>query len=360
MFVKQEGASYLLTINGGSSSLKLSVFQPGNDQAVLKLESSQTNAADELLDQLFNQVPAEQITTVGHRIVHGGAKYSQPVIIDDEVIQNLQSLTAYDPDHLPFELDLIQRLKTKIPNAKQVACFDTAFHHDMPLVAQTLTIPRKYQQVGLRRYGFHGLSYQHLLSEIAKSDGKEVASGRIILAHLGSGSSLAAIKNGKPIDTTMGFSPASGVMMSTRSGDLDPGALYYLQKTQNLTPDQVNEIVNKHSGLLGVSETSSDMKTLLAYRQNDPRAKEAIDLYCYQIKKAIGAYAAALGGLDMLVFSGGIGQNSSEIRQMICQGLDFLGIRPDDPGASVKIKVIEANEEQIIAKQTQNLLGITS
>lgn len=360
MFQKQEGASYLLTVNGGSSSLKLSVFQFGNDQAVLRLESAlgaQDSAVDELLTQLFSQVPAEQITAVGHRIVHGGANYSQPVVIDDDVIYNLQSLTAFDPDHLPFELEIIQKLKARLPNAKQVACFDTTFHHDMPLVAQALAIPRKYQQAGLRRYGFHGLSYEYLLSEVIKTEGQAAADGRIVFAHLGSGSSLAATKNAKPVDTTMGFSPGSGVMMSTRSGDLDPGALYYLQKTQNLTAEQVNIMVNKQSGLLGVSETTGDMKTLLAARQSDPRAQAAIDLYCYQIRKTIGAYTAALGGLDMLVFSGGIGQNSAEIRQMICRGLEFLGINLDNPEAKVKVKVIASDEEQIIAKQTQTLLG---
>ena len=212
----------------------------------------------------------------------------------------------------------------------QVACFDTAFHHDLPRVAQIVPIPRRYEAAGVRRYGFHGLSYAYLMEELARVAGPEAAAGRVILAHLGSGASLAAVREGRCVDTTMGLTPASGLVMGTRSGDIDPGLVRFLMRSEGMTTEQFHDLVNHESGLLGVSETSPDLRDLLARQDADVRAAEAVALFCYQAKKAIGALAAALGGLDILVFSGGIGENSPEARRRICAGLEFLGIALDD------------------------------
>ena len=226
------------------------------------------------------------------------------------MIEELHRLSAFDPDHMPEEILLAEAFHRQFPDLPQVACFDTAFHHDMPRVAQMLPIPRRYEAQGVRRYGFHGLSYEFLVGELARVAGTEAAQGRVILAHLGNGASLAAVRDGKSVDTSMSFTPASGVPMSTRSGDLDPGLIWYLARTEKMSAKQFNEMVNFQSGLLGISETSSDMRELLDRETQDVRAAEAVALFCYQVKKWIGAFAAALGGLDTLVFAGGIGENA--------------------------------------------------
>ena len=239
------------------------------------------------------------------------------------MIAELRRLSPFDPEHLPEEILLTEAFRRRFPDLPQVACFDTAFHHDLPRVARLLPIPRRYEAQGVRRYGFHGLSYAFLVGELARIAGTEAAQGRVILAHLGNGASLAAVHDGKSIDTSMSFTPTAGVPMSTRSGDLDPGLVWYLARTEQMSAKQFNEMVNFQSGLLGISETSSDMHDLLKCDTRDVRAAEAMALFCYQVKKWIGAFAAALGGLDTLVFAGGIGENAPTVRTRICDGLEI-------------------------------------
>ena len=258
----------------------------------------------------------------------------------------------------------------RFPDLPQVACFDTAFHHDLPRVARLLPIPRRYETQGVRRYGFHGLSYAFLMREMARLSGTEAAQGRVILAHLGNGASLAAVRDGKPVDTSMSFTPTAGLPMSTRSGDLDPGLLWYLVRTEGFDAKQFNEMVNFQSGLLGVSETSSDMRDLLARETQDVRAAEAVALFCYQVKKWIGAFVAALGGLDTLVFAGGIGENAPTVRARICDGMGFLGIELEEKrnaanegvisaaASRVAVRVIRTDEEQMIARSVCRTLGL--
>jgi acetate kinase len=243
-----------------------------------------------------------------------------------------------------------------------VACFDTAFHRTMPRVAKLLPIPRRFDKAGIQRYGFHGLSYTYLMEELTRLAGEKAAKGRVILAHLGNGASMTAVKDGQSIDTSMGLTPAGGLPMSTRAGDLDPGVAWFLMRTEKLTPKQFNNLVNKKSGLLGVSETSPDMRDLLQQQASDPRAAEAVELFCYQAQKWVGAFSAALGGLDTLVFSGGIGENAGEVRARICKGLEFLGIELDDAAnntnaevissaaGKVAVRVIRTDEELMIAR----------
>jgi acetate kinase len=321
-----------------------------------------------LTDWLERTVGFTEIAAVGHRIVHGGSCYHQPERVTADLIEELRKISPCDPDHLPGEIELIEAFRNRDPDLPQVACFDTAFHHDMPRVAQIVPIPRRFEAAGVRRYGFHGLSYAFLMEELARVAGPEEAGGRVILAHLGAGASLAAVRDGHSIDTSMGFTPASGLVMGTRTGDLDPGLVRFLSQTAAIKAEQFDSLVNHESGLLGVSETSSDVRDLLARKNADVRAAEAIELFCYQAKKWIGAFAAALGGLDTLVFSGGIGENAPEIRRRICYGLEFLGIALDegqnassspvisDDRSRVRVRVMKTNEELMIARQTHDLL----
>ena len=383
--------SCLLTINAGSSSLKFALFdflEPparllsgkieriGLKDARLSVsessggteEARDANAPDHgaaaslLVGWLDQHVGLAAIATVGHRVVHGGNRYSRPERITPELVEELRGISPFDPDHLPAEIELIEAFRRIDPRLLQVACFDTAFHHDLPRVARIVPIPRRYEAAGVRRYGFHGLSYAYLLEELARVAGAEAARGRVVLAHLGSGASLAAVNEGRSIDTTMGFTPTSGLVMGTRSGDLDPGLVWFLARAEGMSPEQFHRLVNHDSGLLGVSETTSDLRDLLARQGDDVRAAEAVELFCYQAKKGIGAFAAALGGLDTLVFSGGIGENSPEVRRRICEGLEFLGITLDgdrnaadapiisaDDGATA-VRVIRTDEELMIAK----------
>jgi acetate kinase len=265
---------------------------------------------------------------------------------------------------------LTEAFHRRFPDLPQVACFDTAFHHDMPRVAQLLPIPRRYQAQGVRRYGFHGLSYAFLIEELARVGDQAATTGRVILAHLGNGASLAAVRDGKSVDTSMCFTPTAGVPMSTRSGDLDPGLVWYLARTEKMSAKQFNEMVNFQSGLLGISETSSDMRDLMEHETQDVRAREAVALFCYQVKKWIGAFAAALGGLDTLVFAGGIGEHAPTVRARICEGLGFLGIELEEKRNSanegvisaaasrVAVRVIRTDEEHMIAKMVCRVLGM--
>ena len=346
----------ILTINGGSSSIKFTLFEAGDSlrsilegaierigrpEASLRVKGTDPAdtfsrpvaapnhgaAVNALMDWLEDRAKGETLAAVGHRLVHGGAKYSQPLRITAEVFAELHRVSPFAPDHLPEEIRLAEAFQRRFPDLPQVACFDTAFHHDLPRVARLLPIPRRYESQGVRRYGFHGLSYAFLMGELERLAGREAAQGRVILAHLGSGASLAAVRNNRSVDTSMSFTPAAGVPMSTRSGDLDPGLFGYLARTEGMDAKKFNEMVNFESGLIGISETSSDMRDLLKLETLDVRAAEAVALFCYQVKKWIGGFAAALGGLDTLVFAGGIGENAPEVRARICDGLDFLGIR---------------------------------
>jgi acetate kinase len=296
-------------------------------------------------------------------------KHIQPEIVTQALLDELHRIRPYDPDHLPREIELIEAFRRRHPKLPQVACFDTAFHHTMPRVARLLPIPRRFDARGVQRYGFHGLSYAYLMEELARVAGANVALGRVILAHLGNGASLAAVQGGKSIDTSMGFTPTSGLPMSTRSGDLDPGLAPYLARTEQITAKQFYEMINHESGLLGVSEISSDMRDLLAQEAADVRAAEAVALFCYQAKKWLGAFAAALGGLDTLVFSAGIGENCPSIRARICDGLGFLGIELNEArnaesaplistdAGRVAVRVIRTDEELMIARSVCRMLG---
>ena len=354
----------------GLPGSKLIIDKSINDGAPTDFIDTQNHirAAGTLIDWLEKAGLISAVKAVGHRVVHGGSGYSLPAPVDDGLVQTLREISAYSPEHLPRELEIIERFRERLPNLQQVACFDTAFHRDMPRVAQMLPIPRRLDQKGIRRFGFHGLSYAFLMEELERVADTDTARGRVILAHLGNGSSLAAVRQGIGVDTTMAFTPAAGVPMSTRSGDLDPGLAWYLARSENMSTEQFHRMVNHEFGLLGVSETSSDMRDLLAREGADVRAAEAVGLYCYQVKKAIGAFAAALGGLDTLVFAGGIGENSPVIRQRICEGLEYLGIALDHINnaknegiissrtSAVIVRMMCTDEEAMIARATERFL----
>lgn len=389
----------ILTINGGSSSIKFALYQTGEpleQRLVGKVDriglsgtnltfndltrsqqdsrsiqvSDHSSVANFLIGWLEEQNGFAHIKAVGHRVVHG-MKHTEPERVTQELLDELHRISPYDPDHLPREIELIEAFRQRHPKLPQVACFDTAFHRTMPRVARLLPIPRRFDAMGIQRYGFHGLSYAYLMEELAHVAGPKAAQGRVILAHLGNGVSLAAVRAGKSIDTSMGFTPAGGLPMGTRPGDLDPGVAWYLMQTENLTPKQFNNLINHESGLLGVSETSSDMRDLLDRETQDVRAAEAVALFCYQARKWIGAFAAALGGLDTLVFAGGIGEKAPVVRARICDGLGFLGIKLEEkrnaanagvisPEAGrVCVRVIHTDEEWMIANTVCHVLGLT-
>ena len=389
----------IVTINGGSSSIKFAFFDAsvserilegsiariGEPQSVFRIKgkshtesaprllsaSNHTAAVDVLMDWIEERLGRQALAAVGHRVVHGGAKYAEPQLITSRMIEELRRLIPFDPEHLPHEILLVEAFSHRFPDVPQVACFDTAFHREMPRVAQLLPIPRRYEAQGVRRYGFHGLSYTFLMGDLERQAGAEAAGGRVILAHLGNGASLAAVLDGKSLDTSMGFTPAGGLPMSTRSGDLDPGLISYLARTEKMDAEEFNKMANFESGLLGVSETSSDMSDLLERETKDVRSAEAVALFCYQVRKWIGSLAAVLGGLDTLVFSGGIGENAAPIRARICARLGFLGIELDQDcnaahaplisieSCPVKVRVIRTDEELIIARSVARVLNLS-
>ncbi len=389
----------ILTINGGSSSIKFALFDAdetlrrilaghiegiGLPRGRFTVKSSNdagnisrsvttpdhTAAVNLLMDWLQEIIERDALTAVGHRVVHGGPKYWEPQRITPEMIATLHELSPFDPEHLPEEILLTEAFHRRFPQLPQVACFDTAFHHDMPRVAQLLPIPRRYNVKGVRRYGFHGISCAYIIEELARLAGAEAADGRVILAHLGNGASITAVRGGRSIDTSMAFTPAAGIPMSTRSGDLDPGLGWYLSQAEHVTAKQFHHMVNEESGLLGVSETSSDMQELLRREAKDVRAAEAVALFCYQAKKWIGSFAAALGGLDTLVFAGGIGENAPLVRARICQGLSFLGLELNEArnaetsgvistdASRVAVRVIRTDEELMIARSVSCVLRL--
>jgi len=389
----------VLAINGGSSSVKFAVYHSGTlpklslsgklDRIGREGTTLSWRATEGASREGHTQVPDDTLTTgllidwleareefaavraVGHRVVHGMAR-TEPARVTPELLDALHRTTPYAPDHLPREIELIQAFGERHPHLAQVACFDTAFHGSMPPVAKLLPIPRRYQVRGVQRFGFHGLSYAYLIEELARAAGPEAARGRVILAHLGNGASLAAVHGGTSVDTSMGFTPAAGLVMGTRTGDLDPGLVSFLAHTEQMTATQFHQMINHESGLLGVSEISADMRDLLAREADDIRAAEAVALFCYQAKKWVGAFAAALGGLDTLVFSAGIGERSASIRARICEGLGFLGIELQDErntshapvisaeGSRVTVRVIPTNEELMIARSVSRLLRLST
>jgi acetate kinase len=383
--------SCILTVNCGSSSLKFALFAAaerpirllsgqieriGMPSPRLVMRSADGGQAEDrtvtvpdhtaaiklVIKILGYLVGMANIAVIGHRVVHGGNRFHRPARISPEMLESLRDLIPYDPDHLPGEIRAIEEFLHLDSELPQVACFDTAFHHDLPRVAQIVPIPRRYEKAGVRRYGFHGLSYAFLMQELGRLSGRGTARGRVLLAHLGSGSSLAAVRDGRCIDTTMGLTPAAGLVMGTRSGDIDPGLVRFLVRPGGLSVERFHDIVNHESGLLGVSETSPDLRDLLAQQRSDTRAAEAVELFCYRVRSGIGALAAALGGLDTLVFTGGIGENSPEARRRICAGLEFLGFTLDERRNSVNgpiisgdesratVRVIPTDEEALIAQ----------
>jgi acetate kinase len=385
----------ILTINTGSSSLKGALYsdaEPGPPElrvsaarlgsaesrlqitdargAVLLDEANVSGhraALEALLAWMSRERRGAAPDAAGHRVVHGGPRFTEPVRITEDVLRVLRDWVAVDPDHLPQALEAVDAVSRAYPSLPQVACFDTAFHRGMPAVARMYPLPPRFREAGVVRYGFHGLSYESIMDAL-RGEAAAAAGGRVVIAHLGSGASMAAVRGGRAVDTTMGFTPTGGLMMSTRSGDLDPGVLLYLLTAQGLSAPALNRFVNREAGLLGVSGTSGDMRELLDRESADPRAREAVDLFCYQARKFLGGLAAALGGLDTLVFTGGIGEHAAPVRARICAGLEDLGIRVDaqlnarhaavisSPGSRVAVRVMKTDEDRMIARHTRRLI----
>lgn len=380
----------ILCLNAGSSSLKFALYQiaDGNetplaqgavehdgqtcrlwvssaeqkidktDKAAFTLSAALHQAVTEL-EQLKLPPP----DAVGHRVVHGGPNHATPVRITASLCEELRALIPFAPLHLPAEIAGIKSVSLRFPDTPQAACFDTAFHRSMPEVAQRLPLPRALWDEGVRRYGFHGISYEYIRRTLGQPP-----PARVIIAHLGSGASIAALRDGSPMDTTMGFTPCGGFMMGTRSGDLDPGVLLYFLQQKQLSALQLAELLNEQSGLLGVSDITSDMKMLLERRHSEPNAAMAVEMFCYQVRKQIGSLSAVLGGLDLLVFTGGIGERSPVIRWEVCGGLECLGITLDcarnnanaDTISAIDsdclVRMIQTNEDLMIALHTNELL----
>src|SRR5919112_733956 len=393
------GVRHLLTINTGSSSLKAALYRLREDATEtleLRAEASRIGgqgggmrladdrgetlddrrdhlpdhaaALDALLSRLRDQgLDRDDLAAVGHRIVHGGERHREPRRVTPRVVDDLRALVPIDPNHLPQAIAAIEAVGRAYPAVPQVACFDTAFHSRMPHVARLYALPGRLAEEGIIRYGFHGLSYEYVIEELCSLE-PGAAIGRVVVAHLGNGASMAAVRGGVGVDTTMGFTPTGGLVMGTRSGDLDPSVPLFLLEEQGLTPTEVGDLVNKRAGLLGVSGTSADMRDLLDRELDDGRAAEAVALFCYQAKKFLGAMAAALGGLDALVFTGGIGENSATVRERICDGLEFLGIRLDpernaahapvisSDDAAVTVRVVPTDEDLMVARHTRRLI----
>jgi acetate kinase len=375
---REDGAQLLLSMtvdtatDAGTTRNRLKITDPGGTTLLDSLfDPKEVDAPLEaMLKWLSEHGYLAQLAAAGHRLVQGGPLYKDPQRITPEFMTEIEQLIPLDPDHMPAAIQAIKFIAGKFPDLPQVACFDTAFHRSLPKVARMYALPRRLYDQGILRYGFHGLSYEYIIGELRTLEEKLV-NGRVIIAHLGSGASIAAIKEGKSIDTSMGFTPLEGLVMATRSGDVDPGALLYLRAHNKMSAEEMATLLNKESGLLGVSGTSGDMRVLLEKIPQDTQAAEAVELFCYRVKKYIGSYAAVLGGLDMLVFAGGIGEHAPLVRQQICEGLEFLGVRLDSPGNAanaavishpdgrVKVRIIETNEELMIVRHVVSALGWT-
>jgi acetate kinase len=376
----------ILCLNGGSSSLKFAVYRlsGGSEKrifsgAVEKIGESKgkawlrsgdkalreengkfanhTAAIKKMLAALREQ-GVERLAAAGHRIVHGGPKFTAPQMIDARLKEALKALISFAPLHLPSQVAMIEAVEEHFPDLPQVACFDTAFHSTMPEVARRFALPQKLWEKGIKRYGFHGLSYEYVVRKLGPELGR-----RAVIAHLGNGASMVALKDGLPMDTSMGLTPTGGFMMGTRSGDLDPGVFIYLLKA-GYSADRLEELVNHEAGLLGVSEQSSDMKALLEKSPIDKAAGMAVEMFGYQVRKFVGAYAAVLNGLDTLVFTGGIGERAADIRVKICLGLEYLGVALDTkangrnaevislPASKCKVRVVQTDEDLMIVRHT--------
>jgi acetate kinase len=377
----------ILCLNGGSSSLKFAVYRLSGaleekifSGAVEAIGQSTGKAwlrsGDEVLQEESGKFPnhtaaikkmfaalreqgVEKLAAAGHRIVHGGPKFTTPQLIDARLKEALKELIPFAPLHLPSQVAIIEAVEAHFPDLPQVACFDTAFHSGMPEVAQRFALPQKLWEQGIRRYGFHGLSYEYVVSKLGRELGR-----RAIIAHLGNGASMVALKDGLPMDTSMGLTPTGGFMMGTRSGDLDPGVLIHLLKA-GYSADRLEQLVDHEAGLLGVSGQTSDMKALLKKSQTDKGARMAVEMFAYQARKFIGAYAAVLNGLDTLVFTGGIGERAAEVRINMCSGLEYLGITLDTqancrnaevislPASKCKVRVVQTDEDLMIVRHTR-------
>lgn len=385
----------IITINAGSSSLKVSLFDSAEEdayasatvegigvgQAIFVPEIDGTKRTENIVSDNHHQAAAtikswlqstldegDTIGAAAYRVVHGGDRYKDAIAIDDDIVSYMESIAPLAPNHMPPAVACIRAFREVYPNILHVACFDTAFFHDIPDVARTLPLPKRLRDQGLRRYGFHGISYDYLLGDLQRKESEDVANGRVIICHLGSGASIAAIKGGGPVDMSMGLTPASGIIMSTRCGDIDPGVLDFLLKEEGATADSIRNTLYKESGLLGISETTADMRQLISDSESDPRAKLAIDIFCYTIRKRIGSYTAALGGVDAIVFSAGIGERSAPIRRQVLDGLEYLGVEVDQErndqnkrlissdGSAVKVYVIPTREDAVLVGKASSLL----
>src|SRR5713101_6754830 len=382
----------IFCLNSGSSSLKFSLYQLGDEAETLLAEgaverigpnggllwihSADKSALKETRSDFPNHQTAVSATfaaleqlclpqpaAVGHRLVHGGPEHTAPERVTPQLMVALRRLVAFAPLHMPNELRGIEAVAAHFPNLPQVACFDTAFHRRMPEVAQRFPLPRSLWDEGVRRYGFHGLSYEYIVEKLGTA-----AHGCTIIAHLGNGASMVAVRDGQPLDTTMGFTPTGGFMMGTRSGDLDPGILLYLMNEKHYDARQLEQLVNHEAGLLGVSGISPDMKTLLEQRDGNPHAAQAVEMFCYHLRKHLGALTAVLGGLDTLVFTGGVGERAAPVRWEVCRGLEHLGVELDSrqnsvdadtispPHGPCTVRVIPTNEDLMIARHTSAVL----
>jgi acetate kinase len=360
--VMAEGAADRVGSNGGKITIR---DANGRSLAESDRELARPQVAVDALFNEFERLKLPGSDAVGHRIVHGGANHVVPELVTPALLTDLKRLIPFAPLHMPGGIEGIEAVAARYPKLPQVACFDTAFHRGMPARAERFPLPRDLYDAGVRRYGFHGISYEYIMQAL----GADVP-GRLIIAHLGNGASMAAVHDGRPLDTTMGFTPAGGFMMGTRPGDLDPGLILYLLQQKKYDAARLGELVNQKSGLLGVSVLSSDLKTLLDARATNADAALAIEMFCYQIRKAIGALAAALGGLDLLVFTGGIGEHAAAVRAEVCAGLAHLGLaidaRRNDSGEDTisavdsrcSVRVIPTNENLMVALHTARLVFV--
>jgi len=356
----------ILVINAGSSSIKYGLYR-ADDLSLLERKTIEIKDKDgyaTALESILDLIKTRNVTGVGHRVVHGGRDYSAPQKIDAKVLKDLEDLTALAPLHQPHNLKAVKHILDEHPHLAQVACFDTAFHRTQPRLSQLYALPRALSDEGIIRYGFHGLSYEYIASVLPP----EVKSGRVIVAHLGSGASMCAMKDGKSVATTMGFTPLDGLMMGTRTGTIDPGVILHLLEQKNMSAAEISKIFNKESGLKGVSGLSNDMRTLLS--AGTPEANEAVDLFCLYAARQAAALSVDLGGLDAIVFTAGIGENSAIIRQKICENLAHLGVKTDSVSndakgpssihaqdSAVKVYVIKTDEELMMARHVRAVIN---
>ena len=381
----------ILCLNTGSSSLKFALYELGEHDVALATgavegigasgarlalrKGTDTPAVEATVEApdgeagirtVLGALDAHQLPApdaVGHRLVHGGPLYRAPVRVDARVLEALKALVPFAPLHLPAEIDGIEAIARRFPGIPQVACFDTTFHRNMPDLAQHFPLPGALWDAGIRRYGFHGLSYEYVVQALGAA-----GRGRVVIAHLGSGASMAAVRDGRSVETTMGLTPSGGLMMATRPGDLDPGVLLHLLVNGRYDVEGLARLIERESGLLGVSGLSADMRTLLAARDRDQKAARAVAMFCHRARREVGALAAVLGGLDSLVFTGGIGERSAVVREEICRGLEHLGVGLDldanrahapivsPRGAACVVRVVETHEDLMVARHTRTVL----